>query len=286
MTVHPVGLSSGANFLRDAACNLLGQHYGAASIEIGQPLARNLNWTPAAKFTNKGIHYFVEPSEEDCYPQILRLRYADLVNFPEPIAVFCVCPEEVYLAPAQQAEIGRLQDHGFGLIAVRQNATASLKSHPIPVIQVIGRGEFAENVRGLPKRIKQELTEAFELYRIKPHQGVASVSEILEGLVQQAGRDAVQKQLVTKRDLGGSVAKALDTLYDVKGLESSRPAVGGVRNFMNAYRNAAHHWPRNKKESYRKYRECKHGFLEGLKNVVRFRQAMKDVGFTGNLARP
>jgi hypothetical protein len=39
----------------------------------------------------------------------------------------------------------------------------------------------------------------------------------------------------------------------------------------------SHHFPKNPKKAAQKYRECRHGFLEGIRQVKGFRAAMKSV---------
>ena len=81
------------------------------------------------------------------------------------------------------------------------------------------------------------------------------------------------------------MAGALDALYNAKQFKNVRGAIGGARSYISAYRNPGHHWPRNTKKAYEKYAACRHAFLEGIKQIQRFREAMRSVSLSGNLPK-
>ena len=103
-------------------------------------------------------------------------------------------------------------------------------------------------------------------------------------MVMQASSDA-KKGLVSNAAVKGSVATQLDALAAVKALTSARAAVGGVREYMSVERNLNHHWPKSKKRAYQKYVSCRYTFVEGIKKIARFRDAMRSVQLSGNLPR-
>lgn len=277
-----VGLTSGAEFLRDAARRFFEGLYENPTMHINTELHRDLAWTPALRFTiHEYINVFVEPSENGPYPRILEMKSIEVRNFPEPIAIYVVCPENVISNSAQRS---RLKDQGFGLITVYPNGDAQRIFPAIPLIHSVASAEFKKEIKGLPKRIRQRASEAFEDYCNKPVNGVKTISELLEGLVTQAGNEVVKKAYLTKTELGNGSADTLDALHDVIQFRNVRAEIGGVRSYINEYRNLSHHWPKNKKKAYKKYADCRHAFLEGIKQIVRFRAAMKKVALSGKLS--
>ena len=138
--------------------------------------------------------------------------------------------------------MGRLQSHRFGLITVDGEGEVKRLFPAMPLVQVIPEAEYKELIRGLPKRIRQRISEAFEDYKNNPVKGTQTITELAEGMVMQASSDAVKKGLVSNAAVKGSVATQLDALAAVKALTSARAAVGGVREYMSVERNLNHHW--------------------------------------------
>lgn len=253
---------------------------------VNQELHKDLAWTPALRFViHEHINVFVEPSESGPYPRILERKYTDVLHFPQPIAIYAVCPEEMILTSVQRTEMRRLEAHGFGLITVNQEGRAHREFSASPLVQVIPKAEYKAEIEVIRnKKIRQRIGETYEDYNGKPVNGVKSLTEVLEGLVTKAGNDAVRKKYLKKADLGNGAANDLDALHDTKQLKSARAAIGGVRSHIKEYRNPKHHWPANKKKAYQKYSDCRHAFMDGIKHIQRFRTAMRAVGLTGNLS--
>src|SRR5438128_2536571 len=111
-------LSSGLESLQTAALKLFKQD-GLLPGKAVEAVADALKWRPTVTLKSSNhIHTLVEISEDKVYPQILRLRHAELTQFPEPVAIYVVCPQEIALEPVSQAEVRDLESHGFGLIVV------------------------------------------------------------------------------------------------------------------------------------------------------------------------
>lgn len=279
-----IDLTPGLATLRDAARGFFERHYGNPVMYEEKELHQDLEWTPSLRFVlYNHINVFVEPSETGPYPRILKLKHPEVLDFPQPIEIYAVCPEDAITSSFQQAERRHLQAHGHGLITVNHAGEASRVFSATPLVQVIRRSEFTELTKRLPLRIRRRVSEAFEDYESRPVNGVKCLSEIIEGLVQKAGSDAVKRGYIAKRELGNNIAKTLDALHGINQCNSIRPQIGGVRSYVSVYRNLSHHWPRNKAKSYEKFTDCRHAFLDGIKQVTRFRDGVKNVGFSGNL---
>ena len=281
-----VELASGGSVLLNAARGFFEAHYGKPVMYFGKELHRDLAWVPALRFTiGQRVHVFVEPSETGPYPRILQIRNADVLHFPQPIAVYAVCPEEAVTRSVQLTEMKRLQGHGFGLLTVNAQGQAHRMFGACPLVQVIPQAQFSAETRTLPPTIRRRVSEAFDDYRSQPVNGVRTLSEIMEGLVVQAGKDASKAGHISNAAVRGSVANLLDTLHQVKGFGGARGDIGGARRYIKEYRNPSHHWPRNRKEAHQKYANCRHAFLEGIIQIREFRMSMKKVGLSGSLAR-
>ena len=284
--MEQVGLTSGEQFLRDAARAYFEDRYERPNMHLNIRLHKDLAWTPALRFTIQGhVNVFVEPSDIGPYPQIFALRSSNVRRFPQPIAIYSVCPEGMTSRPEQRRDMKRLEADGFGLIIVDADGHAKLEFPTIPLIQIISSAEFKNEIRGLPKIVRQRVSETYEDYCGKPVNGVKSITEVIEGLVQQAGNEFVKRGFLPRNRLGNGVAGVLDALHDDARCNNVRAELGGVRNYIRRYRNPSHHWPRGKKKAYEKYADCRHGFLEGIKQIQQFRLAMKGVGLSGNLPR-
>lgn len=278
------GLTSGEEFLREAAQKFFSDLYEHPAIHINEEFHKDLLWTPTLRFVvNHHINVFVEVNETGPYPQIVRMRHANLLQIAEPIAVYAVCPEEMILTPAQRKDTKEMRAHGYGLLTVNDDGDAEREFTASPLVQVIPRAEYKAIIAGLPKSIRQQVSQAYEDYNGKPVNGVSKITEIVEGLVNKACDDVVRKKYADKKDFGINIAANLDKLYALEQCGGARPAIGGVRSYYSTYRNLTHHWPKNKAKAHKKYADCRHAFMDGLKNIEQFTTSMKNSGLTGKL---
>lgn len=278
------GLTPGHGFLREAARICFAERYGNPRMHVNKPLSPKLEWVPALRFSvHKHINVFVEPSDDGPYPRMLAMRSAEVRNYPEPIAIYSVCHDAATTTPSGRADCKRLKAHGFGLVTVDPDGGADIQFPTIPLVQAISEADFKRHLKGLPNGIRQPASEAFEDYQAKPVNGVKTLSELIEGMITKAGKDSATRGGITMAISQSTQADVLDALYNQHG--PARAAIGGARKFIKECRNLSHHWPRNKKDAYQRYSDCRHHFLEGLRTIRSFRQAMKSVGLSGNVAR-
>ncbi|UPG90603.1 hypothetical protein L2Y96_02185 [Luteibacter aegosomaticola] len=278
-------ITSGSTFLSVAAQAFFEHTYQTKSISSGQPIDRDLNWSPSLSFkTNSHRMIVAEVSPDKPYPLILRMRRADILGLNMPIAVYSVCPEQAYLD--DQAQVKELMSHGYGLLTVDAAGIVTRRSSCVPLIQLIPANEFADAMKGLPGSIRARLAESFERYNSDPLSGVSDIAEVFEGLVLKAGRDAVKKGWLSKSDAkAGAPASTLLAMQQSQKFKNAAAAIGGAQSYISEYRNTAHHTPKNKEQAAKKYRDCRHGFLEGLRKIPPFRTAMKNLGLTGGLEK-
>lgn len=277
-----VGLSTGAEFLRDAALVHLAEQFANPPALVGQEIAPTVKWKPAIQLKLNDHLTLVAEASETPYPTIFRLRHSDILDLQMPIAICCVCPHETYLA--SQDEVKELATHGYGLYTVETNGTVTERFKSIPLIQQISAGEFKEETKGLPGKIRQRLASSFQVYKTSAPAGVADITEVVEALILRAGHDAAKKGWITAGNAKpGKPAATLAAMANAPQFNNVAAAIGGAQGYINRYRNTAHHPPKNKQQAYRKYRDCRHGFLEGLKEVQHFREAMRNVSLSGQM---
>lgn len=276
------GLSSGEAFLVNAARTYFARTFQNPTIQLGEAIDRSVSWAPAMKMrVHDHLTVIAEVSDKP-YPLILSMRRSNLIQLDMPISVYSVCPEEAYLA--NQAEFKRLTSDGFGLITVAADGTAQRRTTAIPLIQQITEVEFAADIKGLPTKLRKRLAESFDHYNHSPPTGAADIAEVIEGLVLRAGRDAAGKTWITAANARpGNSQQTLMAMQVAPQCRSAAAAIGAAQAFIGMYRNLNHHFPKDRKQAAKKYRDCRHGFLEGLKKVSFFRTEMKKLGLSGGL---
>ncbi len=237
----------------------------------------SLGWTPSLQFqANDHLRIAVEVSET-AYPRVLQLQHADLLAFREPVAVYCACPEAEFLKTDNQAEVRRLRAHGYGLLTINDKGHVTKRHSCIPLIQFIAESDFKQEIEGLPRGWRVRLKDSYDRYLVDPVAGVQDVSEVLEGLVLSAAKGTARKKWTGKLT-SMSLADILDTLSETPACKPAKAAIGGVRNYVKLYRNASHHYPKNKQLAYKKYQDAPHAFRDGLKQAHSFRAAMNNLG--------
>lgn len=279
------GLTHGTDFLKNAARDYFARYYQNPPIKIDLELDRNFNWRPSLQFkVQKHLTILAEVSETP-YPQILNMRRMDILDLEFPVAVYCVCPEEAYLAQQGHADAKKLIDHGFGLLTVAPDGTVQKVSSCIPLIQRISEIDFSSEIKSLTPTVRRRLRESFDRYQHSPPSGTGDIAEVLEGFILKAGRDAVKKGWIDRKDAQpGQMARTLNAMTSAPQFLDSLAPLGGARAYVAKYRNASAHFPKNSAQAATKYRDCRHGFLDGIKQISTFSKAMRSKGLSGGLA--
>jgi hypothetical protein len=277
-----VGLSSGADFLRDAALAYLLDQFVRPPVSVSAEIAPGIKWKPAIQLKLNHHLTLVAEVSETPYPSIFRLRRTDILTLQTPISIYCVCPHEAYLT--RQDEVKELQAHGYGLYTVEADGAVTERFRSIPIIQQIGAAEFKEEIKHLPNKIKQRLVASYQIYKTNAPAGVADITEAVETLVLRAAQDSQKKGWLSAADAKpGKIAATLGAMARAPQFQNAVAAIGGAQGYINRYRNTAHHPPKNKTQAYKKYRDCRHGFLEGIKEIVHFHAAVRNIGLSGAL---
>src|SRR5258706_13468600 len=98
------GLSSGTEFLVASAKAYFDATYQNPVIHLGTVVDASLNWVPAMQLKINDHLTVIAEASETPYPLIFSLRRVDVLRLQQPIAIYCVCPEEVYLKSQREAK--------------------------------------------------------------------------------------------------------------------------------------------------------------------------------------
>ncbi|MFT3976582.1 MAG: hypothetical protein QM688_05635 [Sphingomonas bacterium] len=274
------GITSANAFLRDAVKSYLITTYDHPPIKLDEEIDPNLGWRPSLNSPINN-HLMVIEASEKVYPLIFRMRRAEMAEVQSPIAVYCVCPEEAYLQNQKDAQ--DLEKHGFGLFTVNGEGQAIKKFAAIPIAQHITENDYAADVKRLPPKIRRMAKASFETYRGNSPAGVASLSEIVEGVILKAAKEAAKKGWMSTSEASSGLAAVVDKMKAKPQFNGANAALSSAQAFISRYRNASHHFPKNSKQAHLKYRDCRHGFLDGLRHIQALHDAMKAAGLTGSV---
>jgi hypothetical protein len=278
--VAGVQLTSGAPYLVERASIYFQAHYGGVTVQ-SPGILKGVAWAPSLAFAINAYHTICgEASEDKVYPEVLRLRTADILAVHEPISVYAITTDEVFLRPTEQDDVKELVKHGYGLLTVSADGTVQRRLVAQPLVQHISSQDFRASLNGLPKSLRQQASAVFDTYAVTPTSGVAQLSEIVEGMVTRAYKDAIKKGWVPN-PVPNTTAATLDALMVCPQLVAARAPLGGARAFYSDFRNLTHHFPKNKSKAHKKYCDCRHGFLEGLRRISALRASLKNIGLSG-----
>jgi hypothetical protein len=276
------GLFSGSEYLAEKAMEYFRDKYQILKFDIDSKLARNLRCEPTFGFrVHDHLTIVVEVSESP-YPAIFRMRSNEIADADVPVAAYSVCSEAAFLS--DQSAARELVSHGFGLITVDDEGYVERWASPGPLMQRIGPNQFNAESSKLPRAIRRRVAEAFERYQNDPLSGVKDLTEIIEGVVYKSGNECVKKGWVARSKVKpGYTANTLDEIEKTTQFAPQKAIIGGIRNYVASYRNTVHHWPKDQKQAARKYRDCRHAFLDGLKQLKAYSDAVRTVGLSGSL---
>jgi len=273
------GLTRSESFLLKAAAKHFRREYAGPPLAISEEIDPKLRWRPSLHFKPSNDQTIAAEASETPYPEIFRLRHADILDVHMPISVYCICPEETFLDSTKQREVRDLQSHGYGLLTVDHQGKVLKRFGCIPLVQHISKAEFEAEIRDIPKKIQLRLKEAFDTYCQNAGSGVKELTEIVEGIVLNVGKKVAKRGWIDRGILKkGSASKILDAMLEAKQCRNALHSIAGARSYIKDYRHIAHHFPRNKRQAYTKYRTCQHAFREGIKRIRSFRDALKHLG--------
>lgn len=279
-----IGLLNTTEYLRNAAQKWFNSQFHNPACKVEEKFSSAIKWSPSLQFLINSHHLVIVEASEVVYPEIFRLRGSEIINEEVPISIYCVCPEEVFLTKPGQLQARDLASHGFGLLTVDDAGVVTRRQNAAPLAQRIGRGEFNSEISGLPQKVRTRLAESFEKYEAHPVAGVQDITDVAEGFVLRAGQDAVKAgHLQANQAKPGKSAETLKNLEAVPQAGNVAAQIGLMKYYISEYRNTSHHFPRDKKKAYKKYRDCRYGFVSGIRTIKAFQDAMKSIGLSGKM---
>ncbi|QNM82028.1 hypothetical protein H8M03_08270 [Sphingomonas sabuli] len=269
-------LTPGGDYLLNAACQHFNRHFQNPELKFTEKFAANIDWRPSLHFRTPSHSIVAAQIGEAVFPEILRRRRGSLMRSALPLTVFCVCPLEEYQNNPEEAE--DLRDNGFGLITISANGGCQLQYDAVPLQHIIQLEEVELEFDGLPKKLRQRLADSYRAYSGDPLAGVRDVTEVFEEIINKAAATARRKGWITATQEAQGLANVLQTMENRPPMNQKRQTIAAARGFTHKYRNFNHHPPAEARARARRFRECRHAFLEGLKQIRDFREDMAEVG--------
>lgn len=255
---------------------LYGRH--RKTVKINEEIETSLSWKPTLHLEVNEFSIIAADVRLSPCPESLVLTKARIANAHLPITIYSICSEEVYLTREGQKEARELKAHGMGLFTVESNGDVTMQFCGIPIINHIPLAEFDSCLMSIPRSICSRIRDAFDSYKNKPTDGVTAISDVIEGLVYDAIKKAINKGWMAKPIKKKLLAPALDDMLQTPQFKDSAAAIGGVRAFVKSFRNNANHSPRSRKYAYKKHLSCKQAFFSGLQTIESFCTSMNGAG--------
>lgn len=219
-----------------------------------------LRWKPTF-YIKTATQVIAAEASELVFPEILRIVAFDLVNYSTPIAVYVVCPSEVF-QPKAATELRR---SGIGLVLVDEAGEATQAIPCVALQQHISEVRFESEITGIGVKLKNKLRAAHTVYLGDSGQGLQKAGQVVEALINALVTESVRLKYVSNGIMRDPTADALDKLWQLKPFENHRAALGGARDFMREFRNMASHPPRSKKAALERINKARDGFLAAIR---------------------
>ena len=249
----------------------------------GSRFAKSLRWQPEMWYPHNKQFTLLEPSESGVIPKIFEMRYADVLQSKETISVVSVVPREEVLANKNQYDVKRAKRLGFGVLAVDEDGLCDWFSKPVPLVQVIPEAEFSNYVKEYTPKMKRAAKAAYDEYNDSPDTGVTRITELVEGMINKAAKDALKLGIISKKEEKDSLANKVDHLQKANGLEPAKAALMGAASFIKKFRNPSHHYPTSQKAVFQRYKDCRYGMIQGLQLLGDLREGLQKTKCSGTL---
>lgn len=249
-------------------------------MKLNQPID-GLDWSPAISFRPNKHSLIIVEASETVYPAMFTLRRSKMEKYAVPVSVYCTCTEDEFLK--HQGRVKDLVDAGYGLVTLDANGDTHTRAECVPVQQIIYREMFDEEIKPLPRGVRQRLAESFHRYTHNPPSGVTDITEVMEGIIIKAGVAAKKKGWLSNAEVKVDVATLLKNMQAKPQFGGALAVIGSAQGYISQWRNLSHHFPKNAAAAAKKYRDCRHAFIEGLKQIENFRTAMSNIGLAYRL---
>lgn len=218
------------------------------------------------------------------FPETFKINYADMLNHAEPIAAYSICPERAWHDKKHSKDIDLLRHKGFGLITISNKEKSLIRFTASPIALWISEADFKSALVGLDsRRLKNEIKQAFDDYKVRPQMGVAEITSILQQMISKSLSDAIKENWLGSDVNNYNTLECLEKIYQRKNFRSIKAEIEGVRAFFTKFRNPGNTQTKSRREAQIQFKEFRHGFLEGIEHIKLYRAAMKSIGLSGNL---
>lgn len=273
-------LTTGLDLLVEAAKTHFKEIYQDPPIHANEALP-DLAWSPSLSVQPNKYSLIIVEASESVYPAMFNLRRTRLEKYPVPVSVYSICTEEEFLRA--QGTFKDLVEAGYGLITLDVDGKTHTRAEGVPIQQIIYREQFNDEIKALPKGVRGRLAESFRRYTHNPPSGVSDITEVMEGIIVKAGAAAKSKGWLTAAEAKADVAVLLKTMQSKPQFAGAAAAIGAAQGYVSQWRNLSHHFPKNANAAAKKYKDCKHAFIEGLKQINNFRTDMSKIGLSYRL---
>lgn len=279
--------------LAQAAADFFVEHFEKPKIRYLEAIDPELRWRPHIHFkTHSGI--VAADISQEPFPGNLHARAMDLVHQkPDlPVAIYSVCPLQAM--QRLQADVVRLQEHGFGLLTIDMadgNRVHRVFSC-IPYIQHIPRAELVADIRDLNKELRLRFRGAYDIYTGgKAASGVQEARQIIEDLVNGTIKQAIKKGWSPpgvavpseNKAMKLPAAKKLDFLAELQQFRKVKPDLMLASHFLRDYGNPSSHPGKNRQEAVARMAKVKMGFKTSINVAIKLADAIKTAGLSVKL---
>lgn len=236
--------------------------FGTTGAKAESPINKDIGWTPTIQ-VKSGVKLIAVEVDDNLYPEILKIAAYDISHSDIPIVVYQACSLEAYMLDTKQTVVNRLRKHGFGIITVDDQGTATIQCTAVPLAQHINEDELEKELKGLSPKLKVAFRGALPTYTTDAGQGLQKAGQLVEAIVIAMAR-AMQKK-GSAVNPNKPVAVVIDDIYADNSYKDYRAALGGVRDFIKEFRNTASHPAGSAAQAAEKLRKCKKGFFDALR---------------------
>lgn len=249
----------------DGGLRYLKGHYGRNGLKKYEEIHPDIHWTPSYHLKVSGALIVAAEVSDDLYPRIVKEALADIHQFDWPIALYVICPLEVYMADQKQTVISRLAKQGIGIITVDDSGRPVLQRPCTPIVQNISEEELEALIRSVSAKLKNKFRLVRETYQTNVGQGLQEAGQVVEAVVKSLADGAASKGWVPAGIRSKSAAEMIDELYQASQFQNYRAALGGARNFLKDFRNIASHPERTSRQLLEKIKSCRSGVCDAIK---------------------
>ena len=262
--------------LVEAALLFAKTKYGKVGLRLESPISDRIRWRPTF-YLKSGLSLIIAFEYNDgVYPDALDGAIVDIMSFDYPIAVFQLCPLASFLGDKNQARTRLLIRKGIGIITIDEDTgTVALQKYCVPLAQNISEDELNERVSSLTAGVKLAFRNAHDSFTTNVGQGVQEAGQIIEAIIRQLHAHAVKQSLTKQMGPTAAAASLTDALYNISLYSSYRGVIGGVRQFIEDYRNLSSHPQRSGRDAIVKIKKCRTGFLHAIELANGLRRICK-----------